>query len=192
MKRRAAVMAALMIVLLGLSVFAQAPAKHAVTPEELVTMTRMQGAEISPDGSRILCVASRTIYAQSDINHGVAGEGEFLGNPYDNPDNFARGSAVYHIRTVKTPVLILHGKEESRVPYVQGLELFRALKTAGKEVERVAYPGEEHGFRKPVHNIDRLKCWSAFYDKHLGIVRPQAQEAKITENGVIASRKMLP
>ena len=131
-------------------------------------------------------------YAQSDINHGVAGEWEFLGNPYDNPDNFARGSAVYHIRNVKTPVLILHGKEDSRVPYVQGLELFRALRTAGKEAEMVAYPGEKHGFRKPVHNIDRLKRWSAFYDKHLGIVRPKAEEVKITESGVIASRKMLP
>ena len=110
-------------------------------------------------------------YAQSDINHGVSGDWEFLGNPYDNPENYTRGSAVFHIRSVKTPVLILHGKDDDRVPHPQGLELYRALKTTGKEVEMVSYPGEGHGFRKPAHNVDRLKRWLAFYDKHLGIAR---------------------
>ncbi len=110
-------------------------------------------------------------YAQSDINHGVAAEWEFLGNPYDNPEHFTRGSAVYHIRSVKTPVLILHGTDDERVPYAQGLELYRALKTTGKQVEMASYPGEGHGFRKPAHNVDRLKRWIAFYDQRLGIVR---------------------
>ena len=120
-------------------------------------------------------------YAQSDINHGVSGEWEFLGNPYDNPESFIRSSAVYHIRKVKTPVLILHGKDDSRVPYPQGIELFRALKTTGKDVEMVAYPGEGHGFRKPQHRIDMLKRWSTFYDRHLGIARPKAEGAKAPE-----------
>jgi dipeptidyl aminopeptidase/acylaminoacyl peptidase len=115
-------------------------------------------------------------YAQSDINHGVSGEWEFLGNPYDNPENYTKGSAVYHIKSVKTPVLILHGKDDDRVPYVQGLELYRALKTTGKEVEMVSYPGEGHGFRKPVHNVDRLKRWTAFYDKALGIKREEPKK----------------
>lgn len=120
-------------------------------------------------------------YAQSDINHGVAGEWEFMGNPYDNPENYMKDSAVFHIRSVKTPVLILHGKADDRVPYVQGLELYRALKTTGKQVEMVSYPGEGHGFRRPVHNIDRLLRWSAFYDKALGIKRPEAKKADATE-----------
>lgn len=110
-------------------------------------------------------------YAQSDINHGMAGDWEFLGNPYDNPENYDKGSAVRHIRTVQTPVLILHGKEDERVPFPQALELYRALKTTGKQVEMVAYPGESHGPRKPEHVVDLFKRWSDFYDKHLGIVR---------------------
>lgn len=115
-------------------------------------------------------------YAQSDINHGVSGEWEFLGNPYDNPENYMKGSAVFHIRSVKTPVLILHGKEDARVPYPQGLELYRALKTTGKQVEMVAYPGEEHSLRKPVHRVDMLKRWLAFYDRALGIERAGAED----------------
>ena len=124
-------------------------------------------------------------YAQSDINHGLAGEWEFLGNPYDSPENYMKGSAVFHIRSVKTPVLILHGTEDDRVPYVQGLELYRALKTTGKQVEMVSYPGEGHGFRKPAHNVDRLKRWSAFYDKALGIAR----EAEKKEGGAAPEKK---
>jgi dipeptidyl aminopeptidase/acylaminoacyl peptidase len=112
-------------------------------------------------------------YAQSDINHGFAGEWEFLGNPYDNPENYMKDSAVFHIRAVKTPVLILHGQQDERVPYAQGLELYRALKTTGKQVEMVSYPGEGHGLRKPAHRIDCLKRWSAFYDRALGITRPE-------------------
>jgi dipeptidyl aminopeptidase/acylaminoacyl peptidase len=122
-------------------------------------------------------------YAQSDINHGLAGEWEFLGNPYDNPENYMKGSAIFHIRPVTTPVLILHGTEDDRVPYVQGLELYRALKTTGKQVEMVSYPGEGHGFRKPAHNIDRLKRWSAFYDKALGIVREEPKKDGAGEPG---------
>ena len=127
-------------------------------------------------------------YAQSDINHGLAGEWEFLGNPYDAPENYMKDSAVFHIRSVQTPVLILHGKEDSRVPYAQGLELYRALKTTGKSVEMVSYPGENHGFRKPQHRIDVLKRWSAFYDKALGIVRPEEKKAERsgTEGGAKA------
>ena len=108
-------------------------------------------------------------YAQSDVNHGLAGEWEFLGNPYDDPEAYTKDSAVFHIRSVKTPVLILHGTADERVPYAQGLELYRALKTTGKQVEMVSYPGEGHGFRKPAHDIDRLNRWLAFYNKALGI-----------------------
>jgi dipeptidyl aminopeptidase/acylaminoacyl peptidase len=106
-------------------------------------------------------------YAQSDINHGAAGDWEFLGNPYDSPENYTRASAVFHIKDVTTPVLILHGKEDNRVPYAQGLELYRALKTTGKQVQMAAYPGEPHGFRKPKHRIDMLVRWADFYDQAL-------------------------
>jgi len=70
-------------------------------------------------------------------------------------------------------VLILHGQEDDRVPYAQGLELYRALKTTGKQVEMISYPGEGHGLRKPAHRIDCLRRWSAFYDRALGITRPE-------------------
>jgi dipeptidyl aminopeptidase/acylaminoacyl peptidase len=108
-------------------------------------------------------------YAQSDINHGAAGDWEFLGNPYDSPENYTKASAAFHIKGVTTPVLILHGKQDNRVPYVQGLELYRALKVTGKQVQMVAYPGEPHGFHKPKHRIDMLVRWADFYDTALGI-----------------------
>ena len=71
---------------------------------------------------------------------------------------------MFHIKSVTTPVLILHGKQDNRVPYAQGLELYRALKTTGKQVQMVAYPGEPHGFRKPKHRIDMLVRWAEFYN----------------------------
>ncbi len=79
---------------------------------------------------------------------------------------------MFHVKSVTTPVLILHSKEDNWVPFAQGLDLYRALKTTGEQVQMVAYPGEPHGFRKPGHRIDRLVRWADFCDTSLGLAAP--------------------
>ena len=81
---------------------------------------------------------------------------------WEDWDLFMKQSPIYHVEKAKTPLLILHGKKDTRVPPGQGLELYRHLKTLGKTpVRLVYYPDEKHGNRK----------MAARYDYHLRMLR---------------------
>jgi len=53
-------------------------------------------------------------------------------------------SAVMHADQVTTPLLILHGDADVRVPTFQGHEFYALLKERGKTVRMVTYPGSPH------------------------------------------------
>ena len=70
-------------------------------------------------------------------------------------DLFLKQSPIYHVEKANTPLLIMHGKDDPRVPPSQSLELYRALKTLNKvPVRLVWYPGEGHGNRKAAARYD--------------------------------------
>jgi dipeptidyl aminopeptidase/acylaminoacyl peptidase len=62
----------------------------------------------------------------------------------DGADPFLKYSAVMFTKNVTTPLLILHGENDVRVPTYQGRELFVLLKEEGKTVRMVTYPGSPH------------------------------------------------
>lgn len=78
-------------------------------------------------------------------------------------------SPVKYAGNSKTPTLILHGKEDTRVHPSQALELYRALKTQGKApVRLVLYPGQGHGNSKNTSKLDyslRSMEWFDYYLK---------------------------
>ena len=53
-------------------------------------------------------------------------------------------SAAMHADQVTTPLLILHGAADVRVPTFQGHEFYALLKERGKIVRMVTYPGSPH------------------------------------------------
>ncbi len=73
----------------------------------------------------------------------------FPGEFWDNPGAYSRHSAMFNIKGVKTPTLILHGEEDVRVPLSQGKELYNALKRQGCPVKMVIYPRTPHGLQEP-------------------------------------------
>jgi dipeptidyl aminopeptidase/acylaminoacyl peptidase len=60
------------------------------------------------------------------------------------PSAFSRFSPTAFASKVKTPLLILHGENDRRVPLVQSMELFQLLAARGKIVRMVTYPGASH------------------------------------------------
>jgi dipeptidyl aminopeptidase/acylaminoacyl peptidase len=62
----------------------------------------------------------------------------------EDPDAFNKFSAVYFAKNVTTPLLILHGEADRRVPTFQGTEYFQLLAARGKTVRMVTYPGSPH------------------------------------------------
>ncbi|MBP6774470.1 MAG: S9 family peptidase [Gemmatimonadaceae bacterium] len=75
-------------------------------------------------------------------------------------------SAISYSDRVTTPLLILHGGNDERVPIGQPMEFYRALKNRGKTTELVFYPREGHGLSEYYHQLDRMKReyeWIARY-----------------------------
>jgi len=105
-------------------------------------------------------------YSLSDINHGVAAEWEYRGDPWRTPGNFDRVNPIRHVTNVKTPLLLLHGQADARVPFAESVQFYRALADLGREVEFWAYPREDHGFVEPAHRADYFKRWADWYDAH--------------------------
>jgi len=91
--------------------------------------------------------------------------------PWEDWDWFRERSPIYYAQQSRTPILILHGKDDTRVHPSQSIELYRYLKTLGKTVRLVLYPGEGHGNRKAAPRYDynlRLMRWMEHYLKGPG------------------------
>ena len=61
-----------------------------------------------------------------------------------DPSPMLKFSAVMFADKVTTPLLILHGSADVRVPTFQGSEFYALLKERGKTVRMVTYPGSPH------------------------------------------------
>ena len=53
-------------------------------------------------------------------------------------------SPIDHVDAVTVPVLLIHGRDDTVVPYSQSEEMAKALKRAGKSVQLVSLPDEDH------------------------------------------------
>jgi dipeptidyl aminopeptidase/acylaminoacyl peptidase len=62
----------------------------------------------------------------------------------EDVEPFLKFSAVMFADRVTTPLLILHGTNDIRVPMLQGLEFYALLAERGKTVRMVTYPGAPH------------------------------------------------
>src|SRR5690625_5776526 len=70
--------------------------------------------------------------------------------------DYLRRSPVYWVDRAQTPILIMHGSEDTRVHPGQSLELYRHLKVRKPNlpVRLVWYPGEGHGNRRSSARLD--------------------------------------
>jgi len=86
---------------------------------------------------------------------------------WEDWDYFRDRSPIRYVEKARTPLLILHGKEDPRVHPSQSLELHRHLKTLGRTpVRLVLYPGEGHGNRRAASRLDyslRQMRWMKHY-----------------------------
>jgi dipeptidyl aminopeptidase/acylaminoacyl peptidase len=76
------------------------------------------------------------------------------GGPYfDQPEIHERFNPVHDVKKWRTPMLVLHGEKDFRVPYAQGLATFTALQRRGIESRFVVFPDENHWILKPANSI---------------------------------------
>lgn len=77
-------------------------------------------------------------------------------------------SPISYASKIRTPLLILHGQDDTNVPLAQATYLHRALSRFGVEHEFVVYPREGHGVQERNHQIDVFARTRAWFDKWIG------------------------
>jgi dipeptidyl aminopeptidase/acylaminoacyl peptidase len=100
---------------------------------------------------------------------------DFGGDVFQNYQKYWDYSPVRFASRVKTPVLILHGEADHRVPLAQGEEWFRALKHFGVPTELVIFPRGSHGFRttgEPKQVVEALNMQLAWLDRYVSPAHP--------------------
>ncbi|MEO3792449.1 prolyl oligopeptidase family serine peptidase [Nonomuraea sp. B10E15] len=83
------------------------------------------------------------------------------------PHGHDRLSPISHASRIRTPVLILHGEDDTNVPVGQATYFHRALRRFGVEHEFVVYPREGHSIQERSHQIDVLRRTRAWFDRWL-------------------------
>ncbi|PRP91878.1 Prolyl tripeptidyl peptidase precursor [Enhygromyxa salina] len=82
-------------------------------------------------------------------------EWEHGGPEYDHPAAYARHNPADHVSRWQTPMLVVHGSLDYRVPLEQGLATFTALQRRGVESRLLHFPDENHWVLSPANS----KLW---------------------------------
>ena len=78
-------------------------------------------------------------------------EWEMGGTHYSKPDGYEAFNPVNHVSEWKTPMLVIHGELDYRVPVTQGIATFTALQRRGIPSKFLYFADENHWVLKP-HN----------------------------------------
>ncbi len=106
-----------------------------------------------------------SMYSTNDIQDYLASF--FGGRPWEETEKYRRHSPMTYAADVTSPVLLMHGGADTRVPPEQSVEFYRALRDLGKDVTFVRFPREGHGIREPLHQADRLRRYAEFFGTHV-------------------------
>ncbi len=89
-------------------------------------------------------------------------EWEFGGPHFENPKGYEEHNPVDYVKNWQTPMLVIHGEDDYRVPYTQGIAAFTALQRQSIPSEFIYFPDENHWVLKPHNSIywhARVNAW---------------------------------
>jgi dipeptidyl aminopeptidase/acylaminoacyl peptidase len=94
-------------------------------------------------------------------------EAYFGGSPWDPGewDIYQKSSPLAHMRNAKTPTLIIHGKNDPRVPPNQAMLLYRSLKALNVPTELMWLPRSGHGPTEPGLQYETAKAQKEWMDR---------------------------
>ena len=103
--------------------------------------------------------------------HGASDEGVWweqeFGDPYLDDARYREHSPHQYVGAITTPMLVVHGELDYRVPIGQGLALWTDLRRHGVESQFLYYPDENHWVLKPNNSRLWYSTVLAFLDHHV-------------------------
>lgn len=94
-------------------------------------------------------------------------EWEFKGTAWTNPAMYSRWSPHKFAQHFNTPILIIHGELDYRVPIGEGMQLFTAVQRKGIDSKLLIFPDEGHWVLKPQNSQLWFHTVLDWLDKYL-------------------------
>ena len=99
-------------------------------------------------------------------------EWENGGSYFTAPQKHEKFNPVNYVTKWKTPMLVIHGEKDYRIPVSQGLGAFTALQRQGVESKLLVFPDENHWVLKPANSVLWHQTVLGWLDQHL---KPKAK-----------------
>ncbi len=94
-------------------------------------------------------------------------EWEYGGPYFKNVEGHEKFNPVHHVAKWKTPMLVVQGDLDFRIPTAQALSTFTALQRQGIESKLLVFPDENHWVLKPANSIQWHHTVLGWLDQHL-------------------------
>lgn len=143
-----------LLVVLSTTAHAQPSSKRAFALSDWYRVATVRQPAMSPDGNWITFTVTTVLEA-----------------PWEKGNIYDAVSPIYFVHNVRTPTLIVHSEEDTRVTIGQGDEWFTALKKQGVPVEYIRYPRSSHELSRSgepwllVDRLGRLRDWFTYWLK---------------------------
>ncbi|MEW6625440.1 MAG: S9 family peptidase [Pseudomonadota bacterium] len=95
-------------------------------------------------------------------------EWEHGGPYYEHPQEFEKWNPVNHVGAWKTPMMVVTGEKDFRIPYTQGLAAFTALQRRDIPSKLLVFPDENHWVLKPRNSLQWYGEALAWLDRWTG------------------------
>ncbi len=80
---------------------------------------------------------------------------------------YIENSPVFYAHEINTPMLIMHGDDDGAVPWEQSIEMYLAMRRAGKDVVFLQYRDEPHHLREYSNKVDYTIRMKEYFDHYL-------------------------
>lgn len=92
----------------------------------------------------------------------------YSGAPWDGLDEMQKWNPAVHAENFKTPMLIIHGERDYRVPISHGLEVYGVYKGQGLDARLIYYPDENHWILSPQNSIHWFGEFHNWLQRYIG------------------------
>jgi dipeptidyl aminopeptidase/acylaminoacyl peptidase len=90
-----------------------------------------------------------------------------FGDPLTAPERYEANSPHRHIASIRTPMLVIHGNKDYRVPVGEALRLWWDLSRHGADAKFLYFPDENHWILSPGHAAVWYDTVFAFLAQHV-------------------------
>jgi dipeptidyl aminopeptidase/acylaminoacyl peptidase len=99
------------------------------------------------------------------------------GDPATEADMLKALSPIHKLDRIKTPLIVLHGANDTNVPLIEAEQIVADLKRRNIPVQYVLFPDEGHGWRKLPNRVRSTTEIVKFFDQRLNGAPATARSA---------------